>query len=386
MPRIELINVTKTFDDGKVVAVKNVSLVIENGSFMFLLGPSGCGKTTLLRLIAGLIEPTEGNILVDGVDVRSIKPEDRNIGFVFQHFEIFPALSVFENVSYGLQVRGYDNKTIEATAMEALRLVNLDHRVLDYPVDLSTPELQKVGLARAIATRSKILFLDEPLGKLDPKIRKKFRHELRRLIKSLCLTAIQVTHDQEEAMAISDEIIVMRKGEILQKGMPQDLYYHPHTIFVANFFGETNFLEGFLSDVAPRSCMFHLHLGGPKFKIDLPEGHSFKSHIQGIIAYRIEDIEITKLKQDNGDGDNGEDQVDELLTLNHVKGVLKDNIFIGPMKRFIIELENGDEVHAKHSSKFLVDFEIGEEILVGFHEHPIVFAYPEDIRKELSKA
>nr|MDO8119274.1 ATP-binding cassette domain-containing protein [Candidatus Sigynarchaeota archaeon] len=158
MPRIEMINVTKTFDDGKVIAVKNVNLVIEDGSFVFLLGPSGCGKTTLLRLIAGLIDPTEGRILVDGVDVSSIKPEDRNIGFVFQHFEIFPAMSVFENVAYGLQVRGYDEATMEATSLEALRLVNLETRALDYPSDLSTPELQKVGLARAIATRSKILF------------------------------------------------------------------------------------------------------------------------------------------------------------------------------------------------------------------------------------
>ncbi|MHA1371738.1 MAG: ABC transporter ATP-binding protein [Promethearchaeota archaeon] len=224
MPRIELINVTKTFDEGRVVATDNVSLIIEDGQFVFLLGPSGCGKTTLLKLIAGLIEPTRGKILIDRQDLSKIPPEDRNIGFVFQHYEIFPNMSVFDNVSYGLRVRGYDPDTIYKITLEALKLVKLDHRIHDNPDELSTPELQKVGLARAIATKSRILFLDEPLGKLDPKIRKSFRHELRRIIKTLKLTAIQVTHDQEEAMSIADKIIVMRQGKILQEGSPQDLY------------------------------------------------------------------------------------------------------------------------------------------------------------------
>ena len=225
--------------------------------------------------------------------------------------------------------------------------------------------------------------MDEPLGKLDPKIRKKFRHELRRLIKTLNLTAIQVTHDQEEAMAIADEIIVMRKGKILQRGKPQDLYYHPNSIFVANFFGETNFMEGFVSEVRPSSCLFHLHLGGPKFKINLPQNHSLKNHVQVIIAYRIEDIELIKLKKvdkDRQDSDNNS------LKMNVVEGKIKDIIFIGPMKRFIIELDNGDVIHVKHSSKFLMVFEKGEKILTGFHEYPMVFPYPEDLRNELSKA
>jgi iron(III) transport system ATP-binding protein len=389
MPKIELLHVSKTFDEGKVVATDDVTLSLDNGSFVFLLGPSGCGKTTLLKLIAGLETPTSGTILVGGSDLAKLNPEDRSIGFVFQHFEIFPAMTVFENVAYGLTVRGYDDETIEKITREALELVRLDHRLLNYPKELSTPELQKVGLARAIATRSKIMFLDEPLGKLDPKIRKSFRHELRRIIKALGLTAIQVTHDQEEAMAIADQIIVMRKGKILQHGSPEDLYYRPNSIFVANFFGETNFLEGFVSNVQPGSCLFHLHLGGPKFEIKLEPGHQLKDYIQTIIGYRIEDVELIKIKQEDRAGAVvGADELDleEKPRLNTVKGTIKDAIFIGPMKRFVIELENGDEIQAKHSSKFLLDLQKGEEILVGFHENPMVFEYPEDLRAELSKA
>ncbi len=389
MPKIELVHVSKSFDEGKVVATDDVTLSIEDGSFVFLLGPSGCGKTTLLKLIAGLEPPTSGTILVGGADLAKLNPEDRSIGFVFQHFEIFPAMTVFENVAYGLTVRGYDDETIEKITREALHLVSLDGRMLTYPKELSTPELQKVGLARAIATRSKIMFLDEPLGKLDPKIRKSFRHELRRLIKSLGLTAIQVTHDQEEAMAIGDQIIVMRRGKILQHGSPEDLYYRPNSIFVANFFGETNFLEGFVSEVTQESCFFHLHLGGPKFEITLQPGHKLKNHVQAIIGYRIEDVELIKIKQEDPAGIGaGTDELDleEQPRLNTVKGRVRDATFIGPMKRFIIDLENGDEIQAKHSSKFLVDIRKGDDILVGFHENPMVFEYPDDIRAELSKA
>lgn len=389
MPRIELVNVSKSFDEGKVVATNDVTLTIENGSFVFLLGPSGCGKTTLLKLISGLEVPTSGTIRVEGADIARLNPEDRSMGFVFQHFEIFPAMTVFENVAYGLTVRGYDDETIEKVTRESLKLVRLEHRMLTYPKDLSTPELQKVGLARAIATRSKILFLDEPLGKLDPKIRKSFRHELRRLIKDLGLTAIQVTHDQEEAMAIGDQIIVMRRGKILQHGSPEELYYRPNSIFVANFFGETNFLEGFVSDVQPDSCVFHLHLGGPKFEIKLPAGHQLKNHVQAIIGYRIEDVEIIKVKQDEAlvSGTSPDElDLEEKPRLNTVKGIITDASFIGPMKRFVIELENGDQVQAKHSSKFMLDLKKGEEILLGFHEYPMVFEYPEDLRAELSKA
>jgi ABC-type Fe3+/spermidine/putrescine transport system ATPase subunit len=190
-------------------------------------------------------------------------------------------------------------------------------------------------------------------------------------------------------MAIGDQIIVMRKGKILQHGSPEDLYYRPNSIFVANFFGETNFLEGFVSNVQPDSCLFHLHLGGPKFEINLQPGHKITNYAQTIIGYRIEDVELIKIKQeDSANTGTGAEELDleEKPRLNTIKGTVKDATFIGPLKRFIIELENGDEIQAKHSSKFLLELHKGEEILVGFHENPMVFGYPEDLRAELSKA
>ncbi|MHA1996721.1 MAG: ABC transporter ATP-binding protein [Promethearchaeota archaeon] len=396
MPKIELLNVTKTFNEGKVLATDNVTLTIDDGDFILLLGPSGCGKTTLLKLIAGLHEPTAGKILVDGIELGKIPPEERNIGFVFQHFEIFPAMTVYENVAYGLTVRGYSDLDIEAIVTEALKLVNLYGKALSMPGELSTPEQQKVGLARAIATRSKILFLDEPLGKLDPGLRNKFRHELRRLIKKLGLTAIQVTHDQEEAMSIADKIIVMRQGKILQEGTPQDLYYKPKTIFVANFFGETNFLEGFLSNVKENSCTFHIHLGGPRFNINLPTGHGLQAHVQSIIAYRIEDVELIKKEDvvddvvgvtDAADTDDVHEYSDpKVPRFNRTTGFIKDKMFIGPLRRFIVELMNGDEIQVRQASKYVHHFEIGEEVIVGFHENPLVFEYPKNLQEELSKA
>ncbi|MFX0101661.1 MAG: ABC transporter ATP-binding protein [Candidatus Hodarchaeota archaeon] len=385
MPKIELQNVTKMFDDGTVIATDNVNLTIDDGDFIFLLGPSGCGKTTLLRLIAGLIDPSEGTIKVNGKNLAEIEPENRNIGFVFQHFEIFPNMNVFQNVSYGLRVRGYDDEDIVKITLEALSLVNLDGKALQMPHELSIPEEQKVGLARAIATRSKILFLDEPLGKLDPALRLKFRHELRRIIKTLGLTAIQVTHDQEEAMSIGDKIIVMRQGKLLQVGTPEDLYYNPKTIFVANFFGETNFLEGFISNVEENKCVFHLHLGGPRFNVNLLSGHGLKDHIQAIAAYRIEDLEVFEFEEEIFPEDV-EYQERDMPLLNKVKGIVNNAIFVGPLRRFIITLENGDEVHAKLSSNFLKEIKEGDEVLVGFHQNPRVFEYPKNLRNELSKA
>ena len=223
MPKIELINVTKTFDEGKVLAVDDISLTIDDGDYIFLLGPSGCGKTTTLRMIAGLEKPTQGQILIDGRDVEGIPPEDRDMGFIFQHFEIFEHLTVWENVTFGLEMRGFAEEYIIEKAEEALNTVGLLEYSEEYPSMFGNPGLQKLGIARAIATGAKIMIMDEPLGSLDPKVSNVFRHELRNLIKDLGLTAIHVTHNQEEAMAIADKIVIMRGGRILQMGTPYQL-------------------------------------------------------------------------------------------------------------------------------------------------------------------
>src|SRR5512138_1285469 len=245
MPEVRVVNVTKRY--GKTYALDNVSLTIHDQEYFSLLGPSGCGKTTLLRLIAGLIEPDSGEIYIGNKLVNDVPPEDRDIGFVFQTFALFPHLTAWDNVTYGPKVKGFDMAEATTIGHEVLEMVKLHERLDAYPNELSGGMMQRVAVARALAAGAKTLLLDEPLGQLDAKVRNEIRYEIRKMAKDLKLTAIHVTHDQSEAMSISDRIAVMRKGRILQIGTPQELYMKPESIFVAHFIGESNFLEGYVS-------------------------------------------------------------------------------------------------------------------------------------------
>jgi ABC-type Fe3+/spermidine/putrescine transport system ATPase subunit len=245
MPDVKIVNVTKKY--GKVYALDNVSLTIHDKEYFSLLGPSGCGKTTLLRLIAGLIEPDSGEIYIGDRRVDKVPPEDRDIGFVFQTFALFPHMTAWGNVLYGPKVKNYNEQQAKIIGHEVLELVKLDERLNAYPSELSGGMMQRVAVARALAAGAKTLLLDEPLGQLDAKVRNEIRYEIRRMAKDLNLTAIHVTHDQAEAMSISDRIAVMKKGKIIQIGSPQELYIKPNSIFVAHFIGESNFLEGFIN-------------------------------------------------------------------------------------------------------------------------------------------
>jgi ABC-type Fe3+/spermidine/putrescine transport system ATPase subunit len=242
MPEVRVVNLTKKFGD--ITALNNVNLAIRDQEYFSLLGPSGCGKTTLLRLIAGLIEPDQGEIYIGDKRVDDVPPEDREIGFVFQTFALFPHMTAWENVNYGPKVKNFNLKESETVVHEVLELVKLHERLGAYPNELSGGMMQRIAVARALAAGAKILLLDEPLGQLDAKVRNDIRYEMRKMAKDLNLTAIHVTHDQAEAMSISDRIAVMRKGEIVQVGTPQELYMNPKSLFVANFIGESNFLEG----------------------------------------------------------------------------------------------------------------------------------------------
>src|SRR4030043_1649898 len=247
MPNIRVVNLTKKF--GNVTALENINLEVHDQEYFSLLGPSGCGKTTLLRLIAGLIEPDSGEIYIGDRRVDKIPPEDRDIGFVFQTFALFPHMTAWSNVLYGPKVKNYDAKQAEPIGHEVLELVKLSERVTAYPSELSGGMMQRIGVARALAAGAKTLLLDEPLGQLDAKVRNDIRYEIRRMAKDLKLTAIHVTHDQSEAMSISDRIAVMKKGKIVQVGTPQELYMSPNCLFVAHFIGESNFLEGEVTKV-----------------------------------------------------------------------------------------------------------------------------------------
>ncbi|MFX1236458.1 MAG: ABC transporter ATP-binding protein [Promethearchaeota archaeon] len=379
MPTIELKDITKTFNKGKVLAVNEISLEITDGNYVFLLGPSGCGKTTTLRMIAGLEKPTKGIIYIDNKNMAGIPPEDRDMGFIFQHFEIFMHLTVWENVTFGLEMRGYSDEYIIKKAEEALRTVDLFHHAEEFPSIFGNPGLQKLGIARAIATGAKILIMDEPLGSLDPKVSNVFRHELRNLIKDLGLTAIHVTHNQQEAMAIADKIIIMRAGKILQQGSPYELYENPKSIFVANFLGETNFLQGFvLKQFDENKMNVRLRLGGPTLRCN-NDSNKFKLDNNVVIAFRYEDVYVFPEDYDFKSSPHEWDKIQIF------KAKLETSRFIGATKRFYLILDSGDTFISIKPGTFEENFMPGQEVLVGIPEDDIhVFNAPKDLLHELS--
>jgi ABC-type Fe3+/spermidine/putrescine transport system ATPase subunit len=243
MPTIEIKNLSKHYQSAgsEVKALDEINLRIESDRYHTLLGPSGCGKTTLLRAIAGLLEPTSGSIKFNSRDVTGLPAQERDIGFVFQNFAIFPHLDVWHNTAYGPTIKGWPKDEVRLAVEQNLKMVSLYHRAKAMPSELSGGMKQRLGLARALATRGKILLLDEPLSALDAKISEFLRYELKRIAGKHNITAIHVTHNQEEAMTISDNIILMKKGRVVQTGSPEELYNSPNSIFTANFIGKCNF-------------------------------------------------------------------------------------------------------------------------------------------------
>ena len=235
---------------GEIYAARDVSLDVAPGEFLTLLGPSGCGKTTTLRMIAGFDHPDDGRILLGGQDVTGLPANRRNIGFVFQNYALFPHLSVFENVAYGLRVRGQAESEIAANVGQVLALVGLAGYDQQFSGQLSGGEQQRVALARAIVIAPRVLLFDEPLSNLDAKLRVQMRQEIRALQRRLGITTVYVTHDQEEAMAVSDRIAVMNQGSVVQIGTAEDLYHRPASSFVAQFVGRVNLLDGRVVDIA----------------------------------------------------------------------------------------------------------------------------------------
>jgi putative spermidine/putrescine transport system ATP-binding protein len=229
---------------GEVAAVRAVDLTIAAGEFLTLLGPSGSGKTTTLMMLAGFVQPTEGDIWIGGRAVVGLPPERRNIGMVFQNYALFPHMSVFDNVAFPLRMRGIDRRTQQARVQEALDLVQLGAMGKRKIQQLSGGQQQRVALARALVFRPPLLLMDEPLGALDRKLRDQMQFEIKRIQQTLGLTVVYVTHDQEEALALSDRIAIMNEGTIHQVGTPSQIYEHPATVFVAEFVGESNFLDG----------------------------------------------------------------------------------------------------------------------------------------------
>lgn len=241
MTSIHLKDLTKNF--GETVAVDGVDLDINAGELFFLLGPSGCGKTTLLRMLAGFIEPTAGVVLFGERDVTDVAPNKRNTGMVFQSYALWPHMSVIENVAYGLVIRSVPAEERRVRALKALTVVHMDHLAERKPNELSGGQQQRVALARAIVVEPDVLLLDEPLSNLDAKLRLEMRSEIRRICTTLGITTVYVTHDQKEALSIADRLAILRDGVVQQVGTPRDVYQSPDSAFVAEFIGETNFVQ-----------------------------------------------------------------------------------------------------------------------------------------------
>ncbi|MBY7142842.1 ABC transporter ATP-binding protein [Virgibacillus sp. NKC19-3] len=280
MKSVRLENITKMF--GETIGVEDVNIDIQSGEFFTFLGPSGCGKTTTLRMIAGFYFPTKGKIAFDNKDITAVKPNKRNIGMVFQNYALFPHMTVFENIAFGLQVRKNSKSVIKEKVEKAQKFVRLvgygDRKI----TELSGGQQQRVALARSLVIEPDILLLDEPLSNLDAKLREETRVEIKRLQAELGITTIYVTHDQHEAMAMSDRIMVMSEGEVQQIGTPQEIYNRPINQFVASFIGESNILEGTITEVL-----------GDHVIVDVGEGISLK----GIKENGSPHVDITEGKK-----------------------------------------------------------------------------------------
>lgn len=310
-------NVTKTFGD--FVAVDDLSLTIPKGSFFALLGPSGCGKTTTLRMIAGLEEPTSGKIRIGDTDITETKAYERPVNTVFQNYALFPHLTIFENVAFGLRRRGI--KDVDEAVEKVLNLVELGHLKNRKPGQLSGGQQQRIALARAVVNRPALLLLDEPLGALDLKLRRQMQIELKWIQTEVGITFVHVTHDQEEAMTMADTIAVMNNGRIEQMGSPSDLYENPRTVFVANFLGQSNFIDGEVEGTDGESHV--VNLKGTKIALPKNRNNAKGSLIK--LGIRPEKFRL-----------HG---VDEKITGNVLKGgVITDISFFGVSTQYLVEM------------------------------------------------
>ncbi len=321
---VELVSLTRRFDD--FTAVDGISVEIRAGEFFSLLGPSGCGKTTTLRMVAGFEPPTSGEILLDGVDVGSWAPNRRNVNTVFQNYALFPFLSVAENVAFGLKYKHVAKSERQARVKEALELVQLAEYADRRPNQLSGGQQQRVALARALILRPAVLLLDEPLGALDAKLRRALQVELAALQKQVGITFLYVTHDQEEALTMSDRLAVMNRGRIVQLGRPEQVYGEPADAYVADFLGVSNLMDAEVERGGGPSAACQLRLG--EFHLDAREG---QLDARGAVKLAIRP-ERVRLHPHGSDG------------ANHVPGMVERVVFLGSTTHVHVHLPTGSSL------------------------------------------
>lgn len=349
MAFIEIRNLFKKFNN--VIAVNNVDLEINKGEILTLLGPSGCGKTTTLRCIAGLEKPDAGDVIIDGKPMFSqgfIPPAKREIGMVFQNYAVWPHMRVFDNIAYGLKIQKLPATTIKEKVAEILASVDLVGLGDRYPGQLSGGQQQRVALARALVRNPKVLLLDEPLSNLDAKLREKMRFEIKSLVRRMQITTVYVTHDQAEAMVISDRIAVMDKGKIVQVGSPEEIYKRPASRFVADFIGTTNFIPGEVAEILPDRGLVYMRT---EFKQKLlcrvldSAMATLRQKVQASI--RPEDIEVFS------EPPKGKENI--------LKGTIRHKAYLG---NFLYLFINVDSTLLRAQATYSVTAKEGEEIFL----------------------
>ena len=344
MAFLNLSNISKVF--GATTAVENFNLDVEKGEFVSFLGPSGCGKTTTLRMIAGFDLPTTGVITLDGEDITHKSPNQRNVGMVFQSYALFPNLTIGQNIGFGLQVRKMSETDTNQRIKEMLTLVHLENQINKYPYQLSGGQQQRIALARALAINPRVLLLDEPLSALDAKIRVELRLEIRRIQQTMGITTIYVTHDQEEALVMSDRVVVMSQGCIEQVGTPANIYNFPTSEFVAQFIGQLNMLPVTQVDLQNHTCL----LAGQKIKFE----HSPERKISDMprLAIRPEEVQIG-----TGEGRNA------------LKGRVETVLFLGAVVRLRVDV-GGILLSADFFNERTRTLpRAGDEVIVSFPEY-----------------
>ena len=343
MSFLVLDHVRKEF--GGNAAVENFNLSVEAGEFVSFLGPSGCGKTTTLRMIAGFEQPTSGRIMLNGADITYARPNQRNVGMVFQSYALFPNMTVAQNVGFGLKLAKVDKSAIRSKVEELLGLIHMDDKGQNYPHELSGGQQQRVALARALAISPQVLLLDEPLSALDAKIRDELRNEIKRIQRQLSITTIYVTHDQEEAMALSDRVVVMSKGVMEQVGPPFQIYNFPETAFVASFVGKLNRIDGNVVDSAlgtVRSGEVSLRTTS---EFQAPPGEAVT------LMVRPEELELGESEE------------------NQVQGVVESINFLGAIVRVRLDTPTGQLTADLFNERLLKLPEVGDQVTMSFPAH-----------------
>lgn len=347
---VKLDNVSKKF--GKKTIIKNLDLDVYEGEFLTLLGPSGCGKTTVLRLISGLETATSGDIYLDDKNVTHLDATKREVNTIFQNYALFPHLTVKQNIAFGLKMKKVPELEIEKEVKKIIKLVKLEGFEDRYPNELSGGQQQRVALARGIIMKPKVLLLDESLGALDLKLKKQMQIELKRIQKKLGMTFIYVTHNQEEALTMSDRIVILNNAKIEQADTPTEIYKNPKSLFVADFIGESNIFKGVITEINEKTASVNI---GDDIIIDvLNKDYKLKDEV--VLIIRPKDVRISLNNTKNG-----------------YRGIIKENIYNGETTKFIVEISKNHELKVsdmndvmyEDGTKVFIRFDINDLIVLG---------------------